>query len=69
MQEATLEAVRVALQCQSELTLNQLVDHVSQTVLNDPAVCLLLVRKYVGHELIVKKVSWRLRSVDDSWTV
>ena len=56
MQEATLEAVRVALQCQTEVTLNQLVDHVSQTVLNDPAVCLLLIMKYVGHELIVKKV-------------
>ena len=61
MQEATLEAVRVALQHHSEVTLNQLVDHVSQTVLNDPAVCLLLIMKYVGQDLIVKKVSWRCR--------
>lgn len=57
MQEATLEAVRVALQSQSEVTLNQLVNNVSQTVLNNPAVCVLLIMEYVGHELIVKKRS------------
>ena len=52
MQEATLEAVRVALQHQPEVTLNQLVDHVSQTVLNDPAVCLLLIMKYVEFKVV-----------------